>query len=76
MFEPEVWRMVRTLEREHTDKAALWRTQLAAEHRGGRSWRPFWRARSLRAAGERVPDPRAARPLAADCRQALSGEGG
>ena len=37
MFEPEVWRMIRTIEREHGVRQRAWRQQLDAERLRGES---------------------------------------
>lgn len=47
MFEPEVWKMVRTLERDHTDRDAYWRGRLADERRLAKRLMRLGRGRRL-----------------------------
>ncbi|HZQ38341.1 MAG TPA: hypothetical protein VFD32_20600 [Dehalococcoidia bacterium] len=54
MFEPEVWKMVRTLERERVDQGVNWRMRLAEERRTARRPTRFGPARGRNAGlGER-----------------------
>ncbi len=50
MFEPELWRMVRTLERERRDQGVDWRMRLADERRAARRSLHFGPRRRLEAA--------------------------
>src|SRR5690348_17976573 len=49
MFEPEVCKMVRTLERDRVDRAVYWRIRLAEEHRAARRSLRFWRGHTVEA---------------------------
>jgi hypothetical protein len=62
MFEPEVWKMVRTLERERVYQGVNWRMRLAEERRATRRLPRFGLARS-RGAGHGEPSVRAGRAL-------------
>ncbi len=79
MFEPEVWKMVRELEREHTDRQMLWRLRIAQEHRAEPFPVRFWRrvrpahAHGSAATGASARTERTAGPAR---RRAVSGDGG
>jgi hypothetical protein len=68
MFEPEVWRMVRTLERERADQGVYWRTRLAEERRGAGRLSRIGRVLRL--------DRRPQAPVTARLEHALPGRGG